>query len=121
MTRLNKLSHKLTAIILCILLILATLCTYAHVKFEGMDNTQFFAAPFYLSFKNAHPSSRIGTPKMKFVSWIRPFEATFDTDKGNLQSAFIPYNLTYKSLDCTSTAACTSCSLYKQTTYFLRI
>lgn len=121
MTRLNKISNKSTAIILCIFLILTTLCTYAHVEYEGMDNTQFFAVSFCLSFKSAQSTSRIGAPKLKFVSWVKPFEAMFEEGKGSLQSAFIPGDSVYKSLICTSPLVSASRSLYKQTTYFLRI
>ena len=78
MTRINAKTVNLTAIILCILIILSSVCPYVSISDIDNGNTQFFAAKLYLAFAQTVTSlSALTAPKT--VSWIRNREIVSDT------------------------------------------
>lgn len=63
---------KITAITLCIVLVLSTLCTFARVTDTNHENAQFFAASFSdLSTGKASTPSLSGSGSTRIVTWLR--------------------------------------------------
>ena len=121
MTNLKGLLFRISAITLCILLVLTMMCNYVHIEYENSHNTQFFAAPFSLSLDNKNPPSSIGKPVYKFVSWVNPFKAIFEEELKNLYYAESNQNLIYNSFPYAECVKRTSSFIYKPTMYVLRI
>ena len=64
-------ARKLTAITLCIILVLSTLCTFACVTDENHDNMQFFAVDFSKHNSGGSTQSLSGNNEARIVTWIR--------------------------------------------------
>ena len=64
-------AKSLTAITLCIILILSTLCTFACVTDEDHDNMQFFAVDFSKHNSGGSTQSMSGNSEARIVTWIR--------------------------------------------------
>lgn len=121
MTNTNKILFKIPAIILCILLILTMMCSYAHIEYENSHGTQLFAAPFCLSMDMSSSKSEISAPIYKFVSWINPFKAIFEDEIENICFAFVLTNFVYNSYPYAQYQYRTCCDINKPTVCFLRI
>ncbi len=121
MTNTNSIIFKIPAIILCILLVLTMMCSYAHVEYENSHGTQLFAAPFCLSMDNGSSRSEISAPMYRFVSWINPFKAVFDEEIKDIGFAFSITKFVYNSYPYAKYQYRTCCNINKPTVCFLRI
>lgn len=64
-------AKKLTAITLCIVLIMSTLCTFACVTDEDHNNMQFFAVDFSKHNSGGSTQSLSGNNEARIVTWLR--------------------------------------------------
>ena len=71
-------AKSLTAITLCIVLILSTMCTFACVMDEDHDNMQFFAVDFSKHNSGGSTQSMSGNSEERIVTWIRNPEILTD-------------------------------------------
>ncbi len=121
MTNSYRIIFKISAIVLCILLVLTMMCSYAHVEYENSHGTQLFAAPFCLSMDCGSSKSEISAPIYRFVSWINPFKAIFEDGIKDICFSFVLTNFVYNSYPYTKYLYRTCCNINKPTVCFLRI
>ena len=63
--------EKITAITLCIVLVLSTLCTFACVTDTNHENAQFFAANLSLILSGKTVPSLSGSGQARIITWLR--------------------------------------------------
>lgn len=90
MTRIAKKFSQYTAIILCIFILLTSVCQLIFHTDSGNKDTQFFAAGFSLFIYPDGRQSLSDRANSQVVSWIRSGEPTADKQsflvKGNIFS-----------------------------------
>lgn len=64
-------ARKITAITLCIVLVMSTMCTFAYITDESHKNTQFFAVDFSKHNSGGSTESLSGNSEARIISWIR--------------------------------------------------
>lgn len=121
MTRIIKFLNSFTAIILCIFILLTSVCSFACVTDIKNDNAQFFAASFSLVFRavpRASLSSNIG---LKIVSWIKKKVFSFEEQNADIEETGDFSYIADKPLTKTNKFKDDLYNLSKTTAYFMRI
>jgi len=121
MTKVSKISYSFIAIILCIFIIVSSVCSFARITDMENGNAQFFAANFSLVFAPLPMASLSSGSGLRIVSWIKKQDFTIENEFGNFFKK-ADFLLTQDKPECkTYRVKGDLYDIFKTTFYFIRI